>query len=248
MADRFDVVIPCGPDRPETLRYALRTMWHHFPYDRVFLVGNVPDWVVNVEIIPVDQNGRRHNNQHRNLTAILNSDVADEFYWWDDDQFLLEPRDSIPSYHDMTLSQWLSNKDTPFTRSGHHAMGEYHLAFRSCMDLLQFLGYSDGLVPTHTPMRISLSQLKHMETLIVQAMLKNKGDVPDLDRVWAVWKAFYLSLIADVSESPYLHDPRWRQGELTMEGFWATNRSTWTGPGGDWIRNHFWRPSPFEQE
>lgn len=198
-----------------------------------------PPEPVNVEKIEVEQNGRRFDNQHRNLLAVLDSDVNEEFYWWDDDHFLLERRDSIPSYHDMRLSEWLAKKDTPLTRSGHHAMGEYHQCFRACMDLLEALGYEDGLVPTHTPMLI------HKERLSYMCDLASKVVVKDQEKMWGVFKAFYLSIYADVIESPQMPDPRWRQGDLTMNGFWATNRGTWPKEG-RWIRDHFWRPSPFE--
>lgn len=246
MPSRFDVVIPCGPDRPDTLRWSLRTIWHNFPYARVFLVGRIPVWVTNVITLPVEQNGRRFDNQRRNILAVLDSDVDEDFYWWDDDHFLLEQRASIPFYHDTLLSQWLKNKETTFTKSGHHAMGEYHQAFQACMDLLNLLGYEDGLIPTHTPMRINVRQLEQMKSLIDLSSAGDPKIAREFNKVWAVWKAFYLSLIVGANKSPHMKDPRWRPGELTMDGYWAANKGSWTGDGGKWIKDHFWRPSPFE--
>ena len=234
----MNVVIPVGPNRPDTLRWVLRTIWQHLSVDRVVIVGNIPGWVREVETLSVTQHRDRATNHRANIDAVLNHDLED-FVWWDDDHFILEDRGSIPLYNAGFVSTYLAAKKSQMRALA--APGEYQRAFQMCFDLCASWGYEDVLLPPHVPMPVEKASL---------ASLVSDTDKSGLDRkemMWAVWKAAYLTRVVSPENSPHLADPRHRHLEnpdSPTDGFWATTANLWTT--NTWIKDRYWRPSPYE--
>jgi hypothetical protein len=82
----------------EELRYSLRSL-SNLPHDRVFIIGEKPAWVTNVEYIPIPQTGTKVQNVSANLfAAIKNDDISDNFILMNDDFFIMKPMDELLDY------------------------------------------------------------------------------------------------------------------------------------------------------
>ena len=86
------------------LRYSLRSLVN-IAHDRVFLVGDKPDWVCNVIHVAVrDFNNPRFYriravNTWNKIINICRTDISDDFILFNDDYFLLNKVDTIPYYY-----------------------------------------------------------------------------------------------------------------------------------------------------
>lgn len=225
-----DVVFPVRPghhDQPASLRYALRTLWHHVPHGRVFVVGHAPSFIDldAVTYLPTVQDGHRYENQRRNLEAVLMADVAGEILWWDDDHFVLRDVDRVPLYDRGPIADYIE---------GLSAGGEYRDAQARALDLLHSWGHAVPMMPTHTPLPVDTGRL---------------ADV--LTRAWAdgwpdgVFKALYMAGLA----SETITDPKVKEKALPELDWPFVSTAPWSfdvGPCGDLIRSRYWRPSPYE--
>ena len=96
-----DVVYPVRPGEDnEELRYSLRSL-RNVPHRRVWIAGFVPSWVTNVGKLPVPF---RHGNKIRNVkanfsAACMAEGVAETFYVFNDDMFVMHEVDQIPTVH-----------------------------------------------------------------------------------------------------------------------------------------------------
>lgn len=80
----------------EELRYSLRSL-KNIPHRRVFIVGEKPDWVMNVVYIPVPQNMTKYENVRKNIiSAISDSRLGDNFILMNDDIFIMKKIDKLP--------------------------------------------------------------------------------------------------------------------------------------------------------
>jgi len=101
-----DIVFPVRQgERNEELRYALRSL-RLLPHGQVWLAGHKPRWVSDeVRHVAVKQTGSKYANSLRNLlTACQQIQLSEEFVYWNDDMFLLEPIDRVPVLHRGTLA------------------------------------------------------------------------------------------------------------------------------------------------
>lgn len=89
------------------LRYSLRSAEKFLDFDRVIIVGDMPDLLTNVYHISLGDIG---NNHHKNaaqkiLAVAHNPDISDDFILMNDDFFLLKPHKPMP-YYALTLEHW----------------------------------------------------------------------------------------------------------------------------------------------
>ena len=61
--------------------------------NRVFIVGNKPDWVQNVTHIPAEDTWTAENNAFQKILKACRSDISDEFLLMNDDFFMLNQFD-----------------------------------------------------------------------------------------------------------------------------------------------------------
>lgn len=81
----------------EELRYSLRSL-KNLPHDKVFIVGEKPSWVKNVEFIEVSQTGTKYQNVMLNLLAtVKNEQVSNDFTVMNDDFFIAKALPELPN-------------------------------------------------------------------------------------------------------------------------------------------------------
>ena len=95
----MDVVYINRPgDENEELRYSLRSL-KHIPHDEVWIVGYRPTWV-QANSIPVEGMRDKQTSALNNLIAALeHPEVSDPFIVFNDDFFVMQPLEEIPTYH-----------------------------------------------------------------------------------------------------------------------------------------------------
>ncbi len=59
--------------------------------DRVFIVGNCPDWVRNVKHIPAEDTWTAENNAFQKILRACETDISNDFLLMNDDFFMLQP-------------------------------------------------------------------------------------------------------------------------------------------------------------
>lgn len=144
----MDVVYVVGPgDDNEELRYSLRSLAAHLPHDRVWIAGHRPGWVSgDVGHIPTTQQGSRFRNSTANLRgACEHEDVSDEFAYFNDDFFVMEPADEVPSWHRGPLADVIAATRSSLYRRG--AQATALLMSRMRLDTGEQLSYE-----VHAPM------------------------------------------------------------------------------------------------
>lgn len=83
----------------EELRYSLRSL-RNLGHQNVFVVGEKPDWLMNVIFIPVAQDRTKRENVMNNITAAVNNhQVSDDFILMNDDFFIMKEMQALPNLH-----------------------------------------------------------------------------------------------------------------------------------------------------
>lgn len=90
------------------LRYSLRSIEKHAKnYNRIFLAGKKPDWIINVEHIAVNDpfKCKERNIMNKIKVVCENSDISDNFLFLNDDHFALKDFDAseFPNYQKGSL-------------------------------------------------------------------------------------------------------------------------------------------------
>lgn len=81
----------------EELRYSLRSL-KNIVHEKVYIVGEKPNWVTNIEYIPVAQSKTKPENWGMNLSAAVNnSEISDDFVMMNDDFFLMKMLHEVPN-------------------------------------------------------------------------------------------------------------------------------------------------------
>jgi hypothetical protein len=113
----FDIVIPFKRSKSddEELRYALRSIEKNLSgYGNVYLVGDKPSWVRNVEHLNIHDypNHRQSSVCTKVLAACQLPELSQKFLRWDDDHYLLKSMQvtDIKYWYSQTLSEWMKRK------------------------------------------------------------------------------------------------------------------------------------------
>ena len=105
MSAPLDVVYYVRPgERNPELRYSLRSL-SNLPHGRVLLVGHKPTWVQGVEYVRGNEIGTTEGNAIGNLRLACEHAGSDRFVVFNDDFFVMEPMDEVPSLHAGPLSK-----------------------------------------------------------------------------------------------------------------------------------------------
>jgi hypothetical protein len=234
-----DVVYCVGPRPPvpDVLRWSIRSLWHHLPFDRLYVAGVVPKWL-GAEALPVDQDGPQWVNMGRNLKATLESDIAESFYWCNDDFFVTQNIAEVPLLaRDTLFDDYLASRDP-------NAGLEHRRGFLAGMaaqrDILRAWGYDNSpCLDLHVPMPLEKARLKDLVGRI-------ETDYPDHEL--GHFRALYLA-VTDI-EPVLIRDCKVSKSSGTFPPEWtyvSTGPAAWrTGSVGVQLRNRYWRPSPWE--
>lgn len=247
----MDLAVPVGgyrsPKEPEWLRWVLRTWAHHYPPDRVFIVGQWPHYLdpAQVTYIPTIQNEGKWANTETNLRAVMESDISEDFIWTNDDIFLLRDLDSLPLYASGTIADRISPMADKSGSVPKPTQEFYNGMFRQA-HAASIWGYDPTTAlccDLHVPIPVTKSRLK--ETLDRRDDLgSNIALEPVVPR--GHWRMLYgLGLEAEVIE-----DRKFYGSELpeVSDTFASIAPSAWRRNFGHYIRNRYWRASPWEAQ
>jgi len=95
----MDLVYICRPGENEELRYSLRSLIN-LPHDRVWIVGDQPKWVRNVQLVKGNHRRNPHQNVYHNVLVACREDrIPDQFVLMNDDFFITEPIKEVPVWY-----------------------------------------------------------------------------------------------------------------------------------------------------
>lgn len=114
-----DVVIPVKKQgRHEDLRFTLRSLHKNFSYDRLYIAGHKPRWLVNVEQVERDQSRHSYRaNAFLNIQKAVNrKDIGESIVISHDDIVFLRPIAQIPYEHGRRLKDQRWSQQWPYTQ------------------------------------------------------------------------------------------------------------------------------------
>lgn len=155
-----DVLYVVRPgDDNEELRYSLRSVAENVPHRKVWVAGHCPWWVKNTESIELEPKRDRFDNQHQSISAAVeHDDLADEFYYWNDDIYATRKFTGLlPTHHLGPLREYLSALDG----YGKNAENGWLLGMREMLTLLESWGHVDPLCyEGHMPLRFRKADMR----------------------------------------------------------------------------------------
>lgn len=121
----IDLLYPLGNGsrlKDFELRMSLRSMERHLKgFDKVWIVGQKPEWLQNVNFIPMkdDKNSPDYNIMAKIARACEEKELSETFGFFNDDHFLLHDFDikTFPYYYEGTLEQYANRKDAYGSRA-----------------------------------------------------------------------------------------------------------------------------------
>lgn len=176
----MDAVYVVRPgDRNEELRYSIRSIVAHMPFDKLVIAGHVPPWICPDVALELEQTpGAKQSNARANLlAAIASPDVSDPFVYLNDDFYVMAPIDGdMPTFHRGTLAAMLAEY-AKLRASG------YMVALRNTDALLHTFGFDEPLCyELHVPMPVYKEGL--------QRTFAVGGHIPGLH-----WRTLYGNLV-----------------------------------------------------
>jgi hypothetical protein len=227
-----DIAYVAGTRRPspDPLVWSLRTMAYHYPVDRVYIAGGLPRALDPnmVHHLPTAQRGHKWGNLAENLRAIVASDIGDTFIYMNDDFFVVADVDSIPLMDRGPLDAYC---ETLRERGGADHQ-EFVVGMRAQRDLLRQWGYIDPpCTDLHAPQPTDKARMAEL----LERVARDHPDHPV-----GHWRALYGAGLDSVT----IRDPKHR-GEITGT-YWSSSPQSWRDTEGQWIRDRYWRPSPWE--
>lgn len=101
------VIIFKNQGSSEELRYCLRSIDKNFPHRNIIISGDLPDWCTNVIHLPLKSNQKPKSSwedqAYKIKNACLDSRVSEDFTFWNDDFFCLQPTQELPNWYLDTL-------------------------------------------------------------------------------------------------------------------------------------------------
>lgn len=211
-------------ERNEELRYSLRSL-AHLEHDRVLLVGYKPRWVTNVEHIPalITQGGPQMTAADHLLRACERVE-GDEFVVMNDDFYLMEPIDEIPSLH-----------AGPLADKAARTRGSYGNALREAQRRLA--GIADPIAWT---LHIPLVVIREALAVVLKPILEGSARL-----VRPEWRTMYGNVIGATGEPAPDVKVRRRTDPMPDGPFLSSHDAAihWLEPV---LRRHFPTPSPYE--
>jgi hypothetical protein len=225
-----DIVYVCRPGPNEELRYSLRSL-ANLPHGKVWMFGAAPEWVTDVEVVRVPQEPGAHATTKANLkAACLHPEVSEEFVYFNDDFFVMQPMENVPVMHRGPLSD--------LVRSGMMATS-YTGALRRTLAILKEQGIEAPLMyDLHAPMQVT-------KTGMLAAL--------DLCQVPKGELCQERTLFGNLQEVGGELSRNHKVGRMHRDwqswSFLSTNDTTFRSvPAGDYIRASFPDRSPYETD
>ncbi|MBO4622269.1 MAG: hypothetical protein J5691_00055 [Bacilli bacterium] len=163
----FVYIIKPGEKGTE-LRYSLRSIAKHYPNHKVWIVGYKPDWIINVNYLPVEQcQTKWKNSTHNVIEACKCNEISDNFILMNDDFFAINPTIPLEELIDSNLDLL----DTLVTRYK-RKKEEWYISFEYAKELLEELKVEGPLYSyeAHIPLRIN--KKKFLEVMNLPAVQK----------------------------------------------------------------------------
>ena len=103
----MDICIPYKNSKhdDEELRYALRSIDKFFEHGRIFIVGQKPKWLKNVEFIECEDFPQRESSIVNKILLACENGISENFVRWDDDHFGLKPVE-LKHWWKNSLEEW----------------------------------------------------------------------------------------------------------------------------------------------
>ena len=148
----MDVVYICraGLNNSIELRYSLRSIEKNFPHEKVFIIGEKPNWVTNVIHVKVIDRSKDvfYNTEHKVYKATLQENLSEEFFVFHDDFIIKKPIKDFKRLHKRPLKETLKTR----------AKGTYWIALKKIEKI-----FPDGLdYELHYPYFFNKSNLKKL--------------------------------------------------------------------------------------
>lgn len=212
-------------ENPE-LRFSLRSAAAHLPHERVWIVGDKPNWVTGVEFIQGNRRGTKWLNVFDNLRIAAADVDADRFIVMNDDFFITEPVDAeIPAWHRGPLADHIRR-----TRS------DWNASLVATLKFLRANGFPAPLsYEIHAPVVMEREKLG-----VVLDAASGKGIPPQWRTIYGNWWHIPAERAPDVKVR--------RDRPFEPATFFSTSDMTFASTAvGRWIRQHFPTPSPYER-
>jgi hypothetical protein len=147
----MDIVYTLGTGskyKNHELRFSLRSIEKFLTgYRKVWIVGECPDWLRNVNHIPATDSGKNpdHSIMLKITEACNHPDVSEDFLFFNDDHFLLSPFDApeFPYYSHGTLTSYVKNR----------GLDGYGRRANNTLQSLTKRGLTSQYFDVHTPIR-----------------------------------------------------------------------------------------------
>ena len=150
-------------DNNINLLFSLRSVAKFVPRGKIWIVGYKPNWVTNVNYLPVPQTGTKQENQTRNLIELCKcEDISDDFILMNDDFFATKPIQNIEDSIAIRLGT-LGEAIEKYSESNE----EWHMAFGQINELLESIGVEKPYYnfESHTP--IKMNRHKMLDAILI---------------------------------------------------------------------------------
>jgi hypothetical protein len=136
------------------LRYSLRSVAQHLPHDRVWIVGYAPTWLRSVETLHRIQDASKWENSTGNLlTACDHPGISEQFVYMNDDFYVMEPLDKVPTLHRGPVTEVLASYTARYQSA-------YTEGMERTARLLDRWGYDEPLsYELHAPLVVNKSTM-----------------------------------------------------------------------------------------
>lgn len=214
----------------DELKYSLRSL-KNFTHDKVWFYGGKPKGLVPDVMVEYSQHGRSKWEKVRNMLIAIceNDDISPEFWLFNDDFFCMKPVSHIPAYYHGTLYQRIVEIEKRYG-----SKTTYSKELRKTADLLEHNGLDTKNYAVHLPMLIDRARAKVVleeftECPMFRSLYGNSCDIGGEDRDDVkIYDTFTLP-----------QDPDWLS---------TSNNSFEYGEVGEYIRDRFKDPSPYERD
>ena len=228
----MDFVYICRRGVNEELRYSIRSVVHHFPDAKIWVVGEAPDWYTG-NIIPVVQNKDKYFNAQRNLLAITDSEeIPENFIYMNDDFYIIKPVKEIEFYNGGLFMTKLRKYSDRVPRSSYTR--RLSLTLRN----LRRMGFKNPLdYELHIPMPVEKSKLKRAISYNVlwrsiYGNMNNVGGIETED----------VKVYLDLNNNPHSYN-----FEKGTSPFLSTEDRAFPHVKGEVLEKLFPHPSPYEK-
>ena len=231
----MDIVYINKPgDDNEELRHSLRSL-SNLPHDSVWIAGHCPDWVRGVGRLELEPLPDKWENINASTRAVCSDDrISDDFILFNDDHFVVAPVDKLPVWHLGRLSRLIALLEGRGLQDNSWLDG-----LRATAAQMAAWGYKNPMAyEAHIPLAFNRRRLAWM--------LDNATHKPFLPGAAYSATGFATGRVGD--------NVKCVDGQelLTniMQGFPLLSTEDYafaSGPVGEYVRNLFPNPGPYEE-